>query len=126
MKKDISLGLAVLFFCSSILAQTTGKLNNKICYPAMWLADSAFINTASKKQNILLDKNYSILPEFYTELMEKEIKYHYKWPVLYIPKAGSFIEYDKNLNAICDTHTLDNPPQFPIKMYKGLKLHMKQ
>lgn len=126
MKKVVTPGLAVLIFCSSILAQTEGKLNNKICPPTIWPADSAFINTASKKQNVLLDNNYSILPGFYRELMEKEIKYQYKWPELNIPKAGSFTEYEEKLNAICDTHTLDNPPKFPIKMYKGLKLHMNR
>lgn len=126
MKKVISLGFAFLFFCSSLLAQPARNIDNKKCYPIIWPTNNSLIYAASKKQNILLDNFYSTLPEFYMESREEESNFQNKWAVLNIQKPGSFMQYEGASNAICETHTLDKPPKFPIKKYKGLKIHMNR
>ena len=110
MKKLISPGLAIFLTCNAVLAQPAGKIDYKTCNPAIWPAELTTIKL----------ENYHLrLPEV---LRTPGVK----GGALYIRETGSFIDYDEKANAICDTRTLVDPLQFPLRMYKGLKLHMNR
>ena len=118
MEKIISTGLAIFLTCNAVLAQPSGKTDYKTCNPAIWPSE---LNT------IRFENYHPEVLEVLRTPEEKGLVGHYKWQgELYIKKAESIIKYEKKANAICDTRTLVDPLQFPLRMYKGLKIHMNR
>ena len=118
-KKSIrAFAFCVVLFCLCACTENEPAQTQSVNNAWPWPDSLEALHAAPNNHKVILENERVRVLEVTINPHEKEPVHGHRWPsVLYIDKAGDFVDYDHNGNVLVDSRRAAAPLQYPITQW---------